>query len=249
MTIRRTRTLSLAWIVLLGVGLASVAQAAGFSAEQRAEVVAILREAMRTDPSILRDAIAAMQDDETARERAAGKAALASAKGRLVDAADPIGGNPNGDVTIVEFFDVRCGYCKRLDPVLTRVIADDRNIRRVYKDLPILGPSSVLGAKAALAARKQNGYEQMRLALMKASDISMATIQADARRLGLDWDRLARDMEDPAIRAQIDSNLALAQVLGVRGTPAMVIGEELVPGAIPAGELQRLIAAARASRS
>jgi protein-disulfide isomerase len=89
----------------------------------------------------------------------------------------------------------------------------------------------------------------MRLALMKASDISMATIQADARRLGLDWDRLARDMEDPAIRAQIDSNLALAQVLGVRGTPAMVIGEELVPGAIPAGELQRLIAAARASRS
>ncbi|MGE0419833.1 MAG: DsbA family protein, partial [Acetobacteraceae bacterium] len=179
-----------------------------------------------------------------------GKAAVANVKDRLVTASDQISGNPNGDVTIVEFFDVRCGYCKRLEPVLTRFVADDRNIRRVYKDLPILGPASVLGAKAVMAARKQNAYEKMRDALMKGSpDITMASLQADAKRLGLDWERLARDMDDPAIRTQIDANMALAQALGIQGTPAMVIGGELIPGAVPADELRRIVAAVRASKS
>jgi protein-disulfide isomerase len=223
--------------------------AAAFSDAQRTEIIDILRQALTSDPSILRDAIDALRAEEASREQAATKAALSGVRERLVSATDPVGGNPNGDVTIVEFFDVRCGYCKRLDPVLTRFIAEDRNIRRVYKDLPILGPGSVLGAKAILAARKQNAYEKVREALMKGpSDITLATIQADARRLGLDAERLTRDMEDPAVRAQIDQNLGLAQALGIRGTPAMVIGDELVPGAVPLEELRRLVLTARATK-
>lgn len=224
--------------------------ASGFTEAQRAEIVTILRNALKNDPTILREAIDALRSDEAAKEQEASKAAVASVKDHLITPDDPIGGNPNGDVTIVEFFDVRCGYCKRLDPALSRVIAEDRNVRRVYKDLPILGPASVLGAKALLAARKQNAYEKFRAALMKGSpEITMATLQADARRLGLDWERLSRDMNDPAIQARIETNQGLAQALGIQGTPALVIGDEFVPGAVPEGELRRLIAAARASKS
>ncbi len=241
-------------LVVLGVAVAAVtsgvANANSFTEAQRAEIVSILRDALQKDPTILQEAIEALRSYESVREQAAGKAAVAGVRDRLVSPSDQVGGNPNGDVTIVEFFDVRCGYCKRLEPVLTRFIADDRNIRRVYKDLPILGPASVLGAKAVMAARKQNAYEKMRDALMKGSpEITMASLQTDVKRLGLDWERLARDMEDPSIRTQIDANMALAQALGIQGTPALVIGSELVPGAIPADELRRIVAGVRASKS
>lgn len=244
-----SRTALLA-VLLAMLALAGPASATVFSPEQRAEIVSILRDALTRDPTILRDAIEALRADETSREQAASKAAVTNARDRLITAADPVGGNPKGDITIVEFFDFRCGYCKRLDPVLTRFIAEDRNIRRVFKDLPILGPASVLAAKAALAAHKQNAYEKMRDALMKGSpEITLSSIQAEAKRLGLDTERLAKDMESPAIKAQIDANLALAQVLGIQGTPALVIGEEFVPGAVPLEELRRIVAQARASKS
>lgn len=244
------RLVAMVLALLAGAMAGASAQAVGFTEAQRAEIVTILRNALKTDPTILQDAIEALRTHEAAREQEVGKAAVAGVRDRLITAADQVGGNPNGDVTIVEFFDVRCGYCKRLDPVLTRFIADDRNIRRVYKDLPILGPASVLGAKAVMAARKQNAYERMREALMKASpDITMASLQAETKRLGLDWDRLSRDMEDPAIRTQIDANMALAQALGIQGTPAMVIGQELIPGAVPLEELRRIVAGVRASKS
>lgn len=241
----------LARVLLLVGGLCSAGpvMAQGFTAQQRAEIVTILREALKNDPSILQDAIEALRTYETQREQEAGRAAVANARDHLLVPGDQVAGNPNGDVTIIEFYDVRCGYCKRLEPVLSRYVADDRNIRRVYKELPILGPASVLGARAVLAARKQGGYDRMKEALMKgSSDITMASIQAEAKRLGLDADRLARDMDDPEIRARIDANMALAQVLGIQGTPALVIGNELIPGAVPVEELRRAVAAARAGK-
>lgn len=226
-----------------------VAPAAEFTDAQRAEIVSILREALVKDPTIIRDAIEALRADETAREQAAAKNAIKNAREHLVAAGDPIGGNPNGDVTIVEFFDVRCGYCKRLEPAMHAMLQRDRNVKVVYKDLPILGPASVLGAKAIMAAQKQNGYEKLREALMKGSpEITMATLQADAKKLGLDWAKLSKDMEDPAIQDRINANLALAQMLGIQGTPAMVIGEDLIPGAVGTEELMRAVMDARAKK-
>ncbi len=241
-----TGILSAAMVSMLALLSPDRALAAGFTADQRAEIVEIVREALKQDPSILRDAIAAVQADEAAREQAVTKAALASTKDMLVDPADPVGGNPRGDVTIVEFFDVRCGYCRRLEPTMAQFMSQDRNVRRIYKDLPILGPGSVLGAKALLAAQKQNAYEKLRDALFKAPpDITKASIEAEVKKLGLDWARLSRDMDDPLIQARIDANLGLAQALGIQGTPAMVIGDELVPGAISLSELKRVVAVAR----
>ena len=233
--------------VLLGaMAAAAPAGAVEFSVPQRAEIIAILRDAMKQDPSILRDAIGALQADEGAVERATARAALDGMRDLLVSAADPVLGNPQGDVTIVEFFDARCGYCKRLEPVMDKLLTQDRGIRLVLKDLPILGPASVVASKAMLAAQRQNGYEKMREAVMKLPpDMPIAKIQAEAERLGLNWARLHKDMDDPEIQKRIDDNLKLAQALNIQGTPAMVIGREIIPGAVGLEELRKAVAQAR----
>jgi protein-disulfide isomerase len=131
--------------------------AAEFTPAQRAEIVQILRDALKQDPSILRDAVGALQADEGDRQQAASRAAIAAVRDTLIDPADPVAGNPTGDVTIVEFFDTRCPYCRKLEPAMDELLAGDHGVRLVYKDLPILGPASVLGSKALLAAQQQGG--------------------------------------------------------------------------------------------
>ena len=225
------------------------AAAAEFTPAQRAEIVQILRDALKQDPSILRDAVSAMTTDEGERQKAATRAAIEAAGGSLVDPADPVGGNPKGDVTIVEFFDTRCPYCRRLEPTMAALLAHDHGVRLVYKDLPILGPASVLGSKALLAAQRQDGYEKLRDAIMAAPpDTTKPMIQAEAKRLGLNWTRLEHDMDDPAIAARIDANLKLAQSLNIDGTPALVIGGEVIPGAVDLAELKNAVARARSGK-
>jgi protein-disulfide isomerase len=227
---------------------ATGAHAAEFTPAQRAEIVAIVRDALKHDPSILRDSIVALQADEGERTQQATHAAIAQAHAELVTPADPVAGNPNGDVTIVEFFDTRCPYCRKLEPVMDSFLAKDGRVRLVYKDLPILGPASVLGTKALLAAQKQDAYGKMRDAVMKLPpDTTLQQIKATAGTLGLDWPRLARDMEDPSVQARIDANLKLAHELGIQGTPALVIGNDLVPGAVDLPELTKAVAEARRS--
>jgi protein-disulfide isomerase len=220
------------------------ARAAEFTPVQRAEIVAIVRDALKHDPSILRDAVAALQADEGERTQEATRAAIAQAQ--LVVPNDPMAGDRTGDVTIVEFFDTRCPYCRQLEPVMDGFLAKDAKVRLVYKDLPILGPASVLGSKALLAAQKQDAYVRMRDAVMKLPpDTTLPQLESVARALGLDWARMARDMEDPSVRSRIDANLKLAHELGIQGTPALVIGKDLVPGAVSLPELQKMVAEAR----
>jgi protein-disulfide isomerase len=228
------------------LGLPGLASAAEFTAAQRAEIVAIVRDALKQDPSILRDAVAALQADEGEQSRAATRAAIATAGDALVRPDDPVAGNPKGDVTIVEFFDTRCPYCRKMEPVMTQFLAQDHNVRLVYKDLPILGPPSVLGTKALLAAQKQGAYEKLRDAVMQLPpDTTLPMIQTEAKKLGLDWPRLSHDMDDPAVQQRIEANLKLAHVLGIQGTPALVIGGDLVPGALDLADLQKVVAEAR----
>ena len=157
----------LSGLVLSGSLATRVADAAEFTSSQRAEIVAIVRDALKQDPSILRDAVVALQADEGERTQAAARAAIAHHQAQLITPADPVAGDPHGDVTIVEFFDTRCPYCRRLEPVMDSFLAKDRKVRLVYKDLPILGPASVLGTKALFAAQKQDAYGKMREAVMK----------------------------------------------------------------------------------
>jgi protein-disulfide isomerase len=232
------------------LALAGAAAAEPFTEAQREEVVRILREALTRDPSILRDAIAALQAEDERREAEARRAAIrAEAAALLRDPADPVRGNPAGDVTIVEFFDVRCTYCRRLHPELEALIASDRGVRVVMKDLPILGAQSVWAARALLAAHRQGGYARLQDALLRLrGEPTEAAVQAEARRLGLDWQRIRRDMEDPAIMARIEANVALAQRLAISGTPALIIGDTLVPGAVDQRTLAALVASQRAAQ-
>lgn len=219
-----------------------------FSAAQRTEIVGILRAALKTDPSILRDAIVALRQDERESQQAAARVAIGRSDRALSrDAGDPAAGPADADVTLVEFYDLRCPYCRQMLPVLTELMRADPRLRVVYKDIPVLGPPSALGARAVLAAQRQGGYARLREAIMTGpAQITEASLKVAAAQAGLDWDRLHRDMADPAIQARLDANLDLAHQLGIDGTPAYVVGRKLLPGAVSLGELQQAIAAARA---
>ncbi len=224
---------------LLGALPPVPASAGEFTPAQRTEIVAIVRQALKQDPSILHDALAAMQAGET-------RAAIDAVRDKLVTPADAIIGNPKADVTIVEFFDTRCPYCRSMEPMLEKFVATHRDVRLVYKDLPILGPASVLGSKALLAAERQGAYEEMRSTVMQLPpDTTLAMIHAAADKLGLNWERLSRGMDSAEVKQHIADNLTLAHQLGIDGTPALVIGDDLIQGAVDSSDLQQAVAAAK----
>jgi protein-disulfide isomerase len=233
--------------ILLAFAAPALAQAPALTEAQRQEVVEVVRQALRQDPSILRDALAAMQEaQQQARESTRASAIAAQAGALLRDPADPVKGNPRGDVTLVEFFDARCGYCKVLHPTMEALLQADPNIRVVMKDLPILGPASVVASRVLLAAQRQGQYLSLQAALMRLRvEPTEAVLKAEAEKLGLDWARIQREMNEPDIQRRLEGNLALARALSIEGTPALVIGTTLVPGAVDLATLQQLVADAR----
>ncbi len=224
------------------------ARAAAFTPEQRAEMVQVMRQALHDDPSILRDALVAMQADDAARQDAENTGAIAAQHAALFNApADQVAGNPAGDVTVVEFYDPRCPYCRQMLPVIAALLKADPQIRLVFKDIPILGPASVLEAHALLAAQRQGGYLRFQDVIMHNNATpTPATLRAEAEREGLDGARFEHDMGDATVQSRLDDNLHLAAALHVEGTPALVIGKRMIPGAVDLAELQQAVAAARA---
>ena len=239
---RRTFLLAAAGTILGGRAMAQA-----FTEAQRAEIVAIMRDALRRDPGILREAFGALQAaEERDREDALRGAIVEHRQAIFGVASDPVRGNPRGDVTIVEFFDARCPYCKRLHAEMGPLLRRDRNIRVVMKDLPILGPQSVVAARALLAAQRQGKYPEMYDALMSLrGEPTDAVIRSEAERIGIDYAKMRRDMEDPAIQQRLDANIALARSLRIEGTPALIIGETLLPGAIPIAQIEQMVAEQR----
>ncbi len=162
------------------------------------------------------------------------------------DPDSPVSGNPQGDVTVVEFFDYNCPYCRKLTPVLDELLRSDPGLRLVHKEFPVLGPGSEFAARAALAARRQDKYDVLHRALMQATaPLREAGVMAIARDSGLDLEKLRADMEDPAIQEAIERNYALARRLGIFATPGLVIGDSIIQGAADRGRLEELIQQAR----
>ena len=245
---RLARTLAAALLLIVPL-IAGPSVAAEFTQAQRAEIVQILREALKQDPSILRDAVDALRQEDAQRDTDASRAAILAHRDALVTPDDPVAGNKDGTATIIEFYDTRCPYCRQMEPTMTRLLQRDHNVRLVYKDLPVLGPPSVIAAHALLAAQKQGGYDKLRTALMKLPpNYTKDGVLATARSLGLDDARLGKDMDDPAIAARLDANVQLARALGIDGTPALIIGDTLIPGAVDMAELEKDVAAVRAAR-
>jgi len=232
----------------MAVAFLGAAQAQSrFSSEEREEVVRILREALVRDPSILRDAIGALQNAEAKAEEEASRIALAEQGSKLGrDPGDPSTGPGSATVTVVEFFDYRCPYCRQMVPRTAELLRSDKDVRLVWKDLPILGPNSVVLSRAALAAHAQGRYAEMHEALFAMrGNPDEAALRAAARAAKVDYDRMRVDMEGPEVSARIEANLAQARALGIRGTPAYVIEGRLLGGAVPIESLQQAVADAR----
>lgn len=207
----------------------------------------IVREYLLEHPEVIEQAIRALNARRQAEKAARARDALAQNRAALVGhPMSPVSGNPEGDVTLVEFFDYQCGYCKRsLEPVMD-LLKSDPGLRIVWKDFPVLGPVSTFAALAAMAAQKQGKYLVFHEGLMEARDrLSEESVMAIAGQVGLDRERLQQDMADPEIAAYLEETQRLARDLGINGTPAFVIGNTLVPGAVDGARLKQLIAEAR----
>lgn len=239
-------------VVALGLAAPPAHGAEGaLSAEERKAVEETVRQILRDKPEILLEAIEALREkQENARARRA-RAAIELERDKLErDPNTPVAGNREGDVTVVEFFDYQCGYCKQVVGAVQELIKSDRGIRVVFKEFPILGPESVFAARAALAAWRQDPakYNDFHVALMSGrGKLDEERVMAAAAAAGLDVQRLKRNMQEAEITRLLEANMALANALGVNGTPAFVIGDRLVPGAIDIETFRKLIAEARKS--
>ena len=202
-------------------------------------------------PEVLIQSLRIAKEREETRAAEQGKALLASLKHELVDDPNaPVRGNPSGDVTLVEFFDYRCPYCRQVEPFLQALLKNDHGLRVVVKEFPILGPASVYAAKLALAANKQGKYELFHDAVMsRRSNFDEATLLKLAEEAGLALDRLKTDMNSPEVDAEIKRTTEIAQALRLSGTPAFIVGTELIPGATDPETLQALLDEARHGRT
>jgi protein-disulfide isomerase len=243
----RWRRTSLALAVTLSLAGAARAEGEGNQLDLPVEEVErIVRDYLLREPEIIYQALEELQRRQAVAAAERQRAAVAANRAALVDqAGDPMAGNPEGDVTVVEFFDYQCQYCRRVVPSLQALLAEDQDLKVVFKEFPILGEASVTAARAALAAREQDRYLPFHFALMGARDLSLDSILALAESVGLDSERLASDMQSPAIETRLQANLELARELGIEGTPAFVVGDELIPGAVDKTRLAQLIEEAR----
>jgi len=225
------------------VGLAAAPATTG----DKAALGKAIRDYLMANPEVLVEAMQELErKQDSQRDTVAQKAIKENRAGLMSDPESPIVGNPNGDVTIVEFSDYQCPYCKRAHTTVKSVLAADSKVKLIFKDLPILGEPSRIAALAALAARAQNKHLALHDALMEFSGkLDRDRIMEIAGSVGLDVARLQKDMDDPKLKEIIERNMALASALGVRGTPAFVIGNQFVPGAVDADTLKRMINDAR----
>lgn len=214
-------------------------------------VEAIVRQYLRTHPEVIAESIQVMEAKRKAEEYERGKKKISARQVELLkDKSSPTSGSPNGDITVVEFFDYRCGFCKKVAGTVTQLQKEDSSVRIVYKDFPILGELSVLAAKAALAAHGQGKHQQFHEALLASeNELTKDEILTIASRVGLDIERLEIDMRSPDLQLILDRNLALGVELGISGTPGFIVGTELKPGALELRELKGLVLQARTNRA
>ena len=245
------RSAALAAIMVTGLGAGTVHAEDPAKPLDEATIQKIVREYLQENPEVIVEALKEYERREEEARLAQQKDAMEKYVWVLKnDPASPDNDVVDSDVTLVEFFDYQCGYCKRMFPSLVELMDADKKLRVVFKELPILGPASVIAARAALAAKKQGKYLEFHTALMELrGQLSEATIMKTAREVGLDTAQLAADMRDPGIKEHLDRNRQIAEAIGVTGTPAMVIGSQLIPGALDKNGLKQIIERVRAESS
>ena len=207
--------------------------AAAPATTDRAAIEAIVRDYILTHPEILPEAMSRLQSRETANAITANRDGIFKPFGNAWEGA------ADADVTIVQFFDYDCGYCRRSLPDIARLLSEDKLLRVVYREFPVLGPGSEVAAKVSLAAARGSNYPAFHRAMYAAKDLTQAEIDKVAARYAV------KPTSDPAIAKEIEANRALARPLGLTGTPSWVIGDQVLSGAVGYDALKAAIAVAR----
>lgn len=214
-------------------------------AADEAEIEAVVRKLLTEKPEIVIDAIRAYQAKEEAAKADRQRDTLTSHKDTIYNnAADPAIGSPDAKITLVEFFDYRCGYCKRSLQNVLDLVDGNPDVRVVFKELPILGPESLAATRVSLALQKvaPQHYRAFHTATMRhrgalTEDALMKIVAA----AGADTAAVETAMKDPSVEETIRANHALAEALGIRGTPAFIIGDHVIPGAASLQTLEHLV--------
>lgn len=214
-----------------------------FNDAQKAEIGEIVREYLMENPEVLLDVSKALEAKQQQAEAEQRTQVLQSSADQIFRSpGDFVAGNPKGDVTIVEFFDYNCGWCKKGFPEVVNLIEKDKNLRVVLKEFPIFGGDSDYAAMAAIASRKQNKYWDLHQALFShEGKITQAVVDELAAKQGLDMEKLKADMKDPAVAQELAATHALAQSLSINGTPAFIVDDKVSPGYLPADTLAAMV--------
>jgi protein-disulfide isomerase len=225
--------------VLMIVAFGSHTQAAAFTPDQRQEMEAIIKDYLLRHPELLREMSDLLQNREKLAEEEQRKSSLAQRADQVFrDKGDFVAGNPKGNVTMVEFFDYNCGWCKKGLPEVLSLLESDKELRFVLKEFPIFGEDSDYAAKAAIAAGSQGKYWQLHVAMLGyEGKITKSIVDELAAAQGLDMEKLTKDMDSPGTADILSRNRELASALAINGTPAFVIDDKLVPGYLPKDEL------------
>jgi protein-disulfide isomerase len=241
--LRRLPAIAAAGAVLLAAAGAAYAQ------QSKEEIEKIVREYILKNPEIIQEAIIELRKKQELAEQTARAQALQSHKEQIFRSKrDVVVGNPNGDVTLVEFFDYNCGFCKRSLNDIAELIKSDPKLRVVLKELPILSEGSVEAARVSVAVRMQDPtkYWAFHRTLMSGrGEANAAQALAAAQKAGLDVERIKKDISNPEVDATLHEVQELAKALAISGTPSFVLGDQLIPGALPHTQLAAAIAQVR----
>jgi protein-disulfide isomerase len=246
------RHLTAAVVACLAIGMAAPAAAQGFSDAQRSEVERIIRDYLMRHPEVLQEAIAELEKRQLAADTERHKVAVKENRQLLFSSPRQVTvGNLQGDVTLVEFFDYNCGYCKRALQDLLNLMKADPKLKVVLKEFPVLGPASIEAAQVGAAVRMQDRggkkYLEFHQKLLSGrGQVDRARAVAVAKEVGLDVARLEKDMTSDEVRATLEESMQLADKLGLNGTPSYVIGPNVVVGAVGYDALKEKVEAARA---
>ena len=199
-------------IFLIPITFNKISGQDAFKVKEKEEIQRIIEDYIMANPEVILNSVAEMRSREEREREIAAKNNLIDLKDEIMNnPTDPVGGNPMGDVTVVEFFDYRCGYCKQFYTALNEVIDEDDNVRVVFKELPVLGPSSVLAARAAIAASRQNLYNDFHKRMMESKgSFDESQLFDIAEDVGLDVVRLKKDMELRGVQGILDDTKVLA---------------------------------------
>ncbi len=229
-------------------------QAQDFSPAQRSSIESIVREYLIAHPEVLQEAMTELEKRQTAADSEKHKLAVKEHATNLFSSPRQVTlGNPDGNVTFVEFFDYNCAYCKRAMNDMLTLLKDDPKLKVVLKEFPVLGPGSVEAAQVAVAVRMQdksgNKYLDFHTKLLGGrGQADKAHALAVAKEVGLDMTRLEKDMASPEVKATLQEDFKLAEALGLNGTPSYVIGSDVVIGAVGLEELQNKVNTARCGK-